>query len=85
MVNLTILNILFIGLFISLVKLIYEEIKVKLNQKASRIILASKLNTKETILILNIYRNQEIPFSTFKEELVALLEKVTVKGYSLLY
>ena len=54
MVNLTILNILFIGLFISLVKLIYEEIKVKLNQKASRIILASKLNIKETILILNL-------------------------------
>ena len=47
MVNLTILNILFIGLFISLVKLIYEEMKVKLNQKASRIILASKLNIKE--------------------------------------
>ena len=38
----------------------------------------------ETILILNIYRNQEVPFTMFKEELVVLMDRVAVKGYSLL-
>ena len=38
----------------------------------------------ESILILNIYRNQEVPFTMFKEELVVLLDRVAVKGYSLL-
>ena len=38
----------------------------------------------ETILILNIYRNQEVPFIIFKEELAVLMDKVAVKKYSLL-
>ena len=38
----------------------------------------------ESILILNIYRNQEVPFTIFKEELVVLMDNVAVKKYSLL-
>ena len=54
MVIVTLFNFLFIGLFILLVKLIYQEITVKLSQKASGILLSSKVNFNETILILNL-------------------------------
>jgi len=54
MVIVTLLNFLFIGQFMILVKLIYQEITVKLSQKASGILLSSKLNFNETILILNL-------------------------------
>ena len=37
-----------------------------------------------TILVLNIYRNQEVPSTIFKEELVVPMDKVAAKRYSLL-
>ena len=54
MVIVIILNFLFIGLFMILVKLIYQEIKVKISQKASGILLSSNLNFNQIILILNL-------------------------------
>jgi len=54
MLIVTSLNFLFIGLFIILVKLIYQELAVKISQKASGILLSSKSNFNEIILILNL-------------------------------
>jgi len=54
MVIVTSLNFLFIGLIVILVKLIYQEIAVKISQKASEILLSSKSNFNEIILILNL-------------------------------
>jgi len=54
MVIVTSLNFLFIGLIVILVKLIYQEIAVKISQKASGILLSSKSNFNEIILILNL-------------------------------
>ena len=54
MVIVTSLNFIFIGLIVILVKLIYQEIVVKISQKASGILLSSKSNFNEIILILNL-------------------------------
>ena len=54
MVIVIILNFLFIGLFMILVKLIYQEITVKISQKASGILLSSNFIFNQNILILNL-------------------------------